>query len=41
MEITHDVWTVIAGLKYVGLRINKGNLGVVDILTKSNTTRVA
>ena len=30
MEITHDVWTAVAGLKYVGLRINKGNLGVVE-----------
>jgi len=23
MEITHDVWTSVAGLKYAGLRINK------------------
>jgi len=23
MEITHDVWIVVAGLKYTGLRINK------------------
>ena len=22
MEITHDVWTAVAGLKYAGLRIN-------------------
>ena len=34
MEITHDVWTVVAGLKYVGLRINKGNLGVVEDFNK-------
>lgn len=30
MEITYDVWTVVAGLKCAGLRINKGNLGVVE-----------
>jgi len=34
MEITHDVWTVVAGLKYAGLRINKGNLGVVEDFNK-------
>jgi len=34
MEITYDVWTVVAGLKYAGLRINKGNLGVVEDLNK-------
>jgi len=34
MEITHDVWTVVAGLKYTGLRINKGNLGVVEDFNK-------
>ena len=34
MEITHDVWTTVAGLKYVGLRINKGNLGVVEDFNK-------
>jgi len=34
MEITYDVWTVVAGLKYVGLRINKGNLGVVEDFNK-------
>ena len=34
MEITHDVWTAVAGLKYVGLRINKGNLGVVEDFNK-------
>jgi len=30
MEITHEVWTAIIVLKYVGLRINKGNIGVVE-----------
>jgi len=34
MEITHDVWTAVAGLKYAGLRINKGNLGVVEDFNK-------
>jgi len=34
MEITHDVWTVVVGLKYAGLRINKGNLGVVEDFNK-------
>jgi len=34
MEITHDVWNVVAGLKYSGLRINKGNLGVVEDFNK-------
>jgi len=34
MEITHDVWAAVAGLKYVGLRINKGNLGVVEDFNK-------
>ena len=29
IEITHEVWAVVVGLKYVGLRINKGNIGVV------------
>ena len=29
MEITHEVWTAITGLKYVGMRIYKGNIGVV------------
>jgi len=27
MEITHEVWTAITGLKYAGLRINKGSIG--------------
>jgi len=30
MEITPNVWTAVTGLKYVGLRINKGNIGVVE-----------
>jgi len=34
IEITHDVWTVITGLKYIGLRINKGNIGVVEEFNK-------
>ena len=34
MEITHNVWTAVAGLKYAGLRINKGNLGVVEDFNK-------
>ena len=34
MEITYDVWIVVAGLKYVGLRIKKGNLGVVEDFNK-------
>ena len=34
MEITHDVWAAVAGLKFSGLRINKGNLGVVEDFNK-------
>ena len=34
MEITHDVWVAVTGLKYVGLRINKGNIGVVEDFNK-------
>ena len=34
MEITHDVWAAITGLKYVSLRINKGNIGVVEDFNK-------
>ena len=34
MEITHEVWTTITGLKYVGLRINKGNICVVEDFNK-------
>jgi len=34
IEITHDVWTTISGLKYTGLRVKKGNLGVVEEFNK-------
>ena len=34
MEITHEVWTIVIGLKYAGLRINKGNIGVVEDFNK-------
>jgi len=34
MEITHEVWAVVAGLKYARLRINKGNIGVVEDFNK-------
>ena len=34
MEITHDVWAAVTGLKYACLRINKGNLGVVEDFNK-------
>ena len=34
MEITHEVWAAEAGLKFSGLRINKGNLGVVEDFNK-------
>ena len=34
MEITYDVWTAVAGLKYAGLIINKVNLGVVEDFNK-------
>jgi len=34
MEITHDVWNAVAGLKHSGLKINKGNLGVVEDFNK-------
>jgi len=30
IEITHDVWTAITGLKYVRLKINKGHISVVE-----------
>ena len=29
IKITNDVWTSITGLKYVGLKINKGSISVV------------
>jgi len=34
MEITPVVWTVITGLKYTRLKINKGNIGVVEDFNK-------
>jgi len=34
MEITHDVWAAVTGLQYAGLRINKGNIGVVENFNK-------
>jgi len=34
MEITHEVWVAVTGLKYAGLRINKGNIGVVEDFNK-------
>jgi len=34
MEITHEVWAVVASLKYAGLRVNKGNIGVVENFNK-------
>jgi len=34
MEITHEVWAVVAGLKFSSLIINKGNLGVVEDFNK-------
>jgi len=34
MEITPKVWSIVTGLKYVGLRINKGNIGVVEEFNK-------
>jgi len=34
MIITNDVWSVVTGLKYSGLRINRGNLGIVEEFNK-------
>jgi len=34
IEITHEVWAAVTSLKYVGLRINKGNIGVVEDFNK-------
>ena len=34
MEITHEVWAAVAGVKFSGLRINKGHLGVVEDFNK-------
>ena len=35
MEISHEVWAAMAGLKYDGLRINKGNISVVENFNKT------
>ena len=32
--ITNDVWTVVIGLKFSGIRINRGNLGIVEEFKK-------
>jgi len=32
LEITNEVWTAVTGLKFSGLKINRGNIGVVDEL---------
>jgi len=34
MVITNDVWAVVDGLKFSGLRINRGNLGIVEEFNK-------
>jgi len=34
MIITSEVWSVVTGLKSFGLRINRGNLGVVEDFNK-------
>jgi len=34
IEITNEVWTTITRLKFCGLRINKGNLGVIEEFNK-------
>jgi len=34
MEITHEVWIAITGLKHADLRFNKANIGVVDEFNK-------
>jgi len=34
MVITSDVWAIVAGLKSSGLRINRGNLGIVEEFNK-------
>jgi len=30
MVITNDVWNVVTGLKFSGVRINRGNLWIVE-----------
>jgi len=34
MKITHEVWATVTDLKYAGLTINKGNIGVVEDFNK-------
>jgi len=34
MIITSEVWCVVTGLKSFGLRINRGNLGIVEDFNK-------
>jgi len=34
LTITNDVWIAVAGLKFYGIRINRGNLGVVEDFNK-------
>jgi len=40
MVTTNDVWVVVAGLKFFGVRINRGNLGLLKCSTKCNFTKV-
>jgi len=40
MEITREVWSDVAGLKYVGLRINKGTLELLRNSTKCSFIEV-
>jgi len=41
MEITPKVWTAVAGLKYDGLRINKGTLELWKNSTKCSFIEVS
>jgi len=34
LEITNEVWTAVTGLMFFGLRINRGNTGVIDEFNK-------
>ena len=34
LVITNDVWTVVAGLKFSAIKINRGNLGVMEDFNK-------
>ena len=34
LEITNEVWKAVTGLKFSGLKINKGNTGVVGEFNK-------